>query len=136
MIRERAEEENIIDDETEKAMTYKYEWILCYIRALALVNERFYVENSLKELTQLHSKLINNGSVSRTEVDSFLPGRRGHFIPDSDEFEEQISFDFRRFYIIIRHFWYHQYRRQNGDITVGDIILPWVEVRDGWFGAS
>ena len=142
MIRERAEEENIIDDETEKAMTYTYEWILCYIRALAIVNERFYVENDLKELTQLHSKLINNRNVSRTEVDRYLS--RSHIIPAGKtsitityemraEFEEQSRLDMRRLHIITRHFWYHQYRRQNGDITVGDIILPWVEVRDEWF---
>jgi len=46
--------------------------------------------------------------------------------------EEQRRFNIRRF-IIIRHFWNHQRRRENGDMTVGEIILPWVEVRDEWF---
>jgi len=117
-----------IDDETKKAVREMYEWILSYIRALAIINERLYVERSLREITQLHSELVGSGNVSVTEIDSFLFPRRS-----SSRSEEQRKFDAVRRPIITGHFWHHQRRRQDGDMTVGDIILPWVEVRDEWF---
>jgi len=119
--------ENIVDDEVKKIMEEVYAWILCYIRALAIIGERLYIEKNLQKMTQLHSILVNNRNVSYTEVDSVLQRW-------STESYEQRRFDTRRFYIITRHFWHHQRRRQDGDMTVGDIILPWVEVRDEWFG--
>jgi len=59
----RVKEESI-DDQTKKAMKDIYEWIFCYIRALAIINERLYVERGLKELTHLHSKLVTNRNIS------------------------------------------------------------------------
>ena len=117
---------NIVDDEAKKAMQGTYNWILCYIRALTIVSERLHAEKNLKEMTQIHFALVNNRRVSHTEADRHS-GRR---ISVSGE---QRGFSNSWFYIITRHFWHHQRRRQDGDMTVGDIILPWVEVRDEWF---
>jgi len=125
----RIEEENI-DDETKKAMRNVYDWILCYVRALAIITERLYLEKNLKELTQLHSTLVNNRNVSYTEIDLHLHGRSLYGIREIDE---QTRLNIRRFYIIVSDFWGHQFRRENGDMAVGEIILPWVKVRDEWF---
>jgi len=125
---------SIVDDEAQKVMQETYNWILCYIRALAIISERLYTERSLIEMTQLHSTLVNNWRVSHTEIDrhlfhrSFVVEERRNFV-----IEEQRGFNNRRLYIITRHFWPRQHRRQYGDMTVGNIILPWVEVRNGWF---
>jgi len=50
----------------------------------------------------------------------------GRDFPDLDA---QTRFDLRRHDLIANDFWGHQARRGNGDMTVGDIILPWVGVR-------
>ncbi|MCL1941075.1 MAG: hypothetical protein FWG09_03960 [Synergistaceae bacterium] len=47
------------------------------------------------------------------------------FIP---KLSTQTRLDLRRYDLIANDFWGHQARRKNGDMTVGDIILPWVEV--------
>jgi hypothetical protein len=49
---------------------------------------------------------------------------------DSSELDSQTKFDLRRYDLIANDFWGHQARRKNGDLTVGEIILPWVEVPD------
>jgi len=125
--RESMEKENTIGSGTKKEIE-KYNWILCYIRALAVINERFYIERSLKEMTQLHSVLVSNRRVSFTELDRRFIQLRRHQLSD-----EQRRFDDLRYYIITNHFWSHQFRRQSGDMTVGEIILPWVKIRDEWF---
>ena len=42
----------------------------------------------------------------------------------------QTRLNLRLYDLIVSDFWGHQARRKNGDMTVGDIILPWVEVQD------
>jgi hypothetical protein len=42
--------------------------------------------------------------------------------------DSQIELDMRRHDLIASDFWGHYARRKNSDMTVGDIILPWVEV--------
>jgi len=140
LLAQRMTQENIarenrenIDDETKKAMREVYEWILCYIRALAIISESLYVEKNLEEMTQLHSTLVNNRNVSYTKIDLYVHHRSLHGIKEVDE---QTRLDIRRYYIIQRDFWDHQFRRQNGDMTVGDVILPWVEVQNEWFEIS
>ena len=49
-------------------------------------------------------------------------------IEDSTESDSQAKFDIRRYDLIVNDFWGHQARRKNGELTVGEIILPWVEV--------
>jgi len=44
------------------------------------------------------------------------------------EMSAQAKLDLRRYDVIANDFWGHQARRRNGDMTVGDIILPWVRV--------
>jgi len=129
-VRESMEEENIVDNETKETMQKLFRWILSYIRALAIASERLYAESSLEEMTQLHSKLMNSRNINNIRDWGSEHLLRRRFIND-----EQRRFDIRRFYFIAgeRGFWNHQRRRQNGDMTVGDIILPWVEVRDYWF---
>jgi len=124
----RIENENM-DEQAKKDMREVFDWILFYIRVLAVASERLYVESSLEKLTQLHSILVNNRNVSFTEIDQHVHHRR----LDVEEINEQTRLDIRRFYVIVNDFWNHQFRRQNGDMTVGDVILPWVKVRDEWF---
>ena len=42
----------------------------------------------------------------------------------------QVMLDLRRYDLIVNDFWGHYSRRKNGDMSVGEIILPWVEVQD------
>jgi hypothetical protein len=47
---------------------------------------------------------------------------------ESPEMLIQRKLDMRRYDLIANDFWGHQARRKNGDMTVGEMILPWVEV--------
>ena len=119
--------------ETKEEMVEVQEWILFYIRALAIVNERLYVEESLKEMTQLHSALVNNRNVSYTEADVHSDIHSLHRGLNIEGTDQQSRFDIQRLHIIVEGFWNYQFmRRQNNDMTVGDIVLPWVEVQNEW----
>jgi hypothetical protein len=158
-----------IDDETKVEMKNSYGRAIYYIRALAVVSEKLYLESDLETMVQLHSKLANNKNVNYTPTGisyqnfGTIKGtyRDGGIFPeldvqrdepsnsflkmlDSDINDDktkdtsgggeksysQIELDMRRFDIIASDFWGHQARRKNGDLTVGEIILPWVEVPD------
>jgi len=127
-----------IDDETRKEMRNLYERSIYCIRVLAVISERLYLEKDLTTMVQLHSRLMSNRSVS------FTPTGRRHFdlrhffgilkrqFGDGANFlglSVQTKLDLRRYDLIANDFWGHQARRRNGDMSVGDIILPWVGVR-------
>jgi hypothetical protein len=84
-------------------------------------------------MTQLHSKLVNNKDISYTPRDALIQSRRiieeiyirGYKHPDLDS---EIKSGLRRYDLIANDFWGHYGRRKDGDMTVGDIALPWVEV--------
>jgi len=73
--------------------------------------------------------LIDN---TYTEMDLLLHKRRLNI----EETNEQAWLDIRRFLIIVNDFWIHQFRRENGDMTVGDIVLPWAKVQGEWFESN
>jgi hypothetical protein len=122
-----------IDDNTKNEMKNSYERSIHYIRILAILSELFYQENDLKAMTRLHSKLVNNKSISYTPTgissQDFSEIKKAY--GDGENFPEldaQTKLDLRRHDIIAHDLWSHQLRRKNGDMSVGEIILPWVPV--------
>jgi len=120
-LREFAGERNVTDDEAEKMLKEMYQWILCYIRALAVMSEGFYTENNLKELTQLRSNIVGPAEMA------------ARFLRRYSTADEQMISEFNMWSLVLHFFWPHLRERLGGGMTVGDIILPWVEVRDDWF---
>jgi hypothetical protein len=117
----------------KKEMKNWHEITIYYIRVLAVINEMLYLERDLKTMVQLHSKIVNNKYVSYTPAG--IPRQDFCTIKsiygDGRNFKNLdplTSFNLRRHDLIASDFWGHYARRKNGDITVGDIILPWVEV--------
>ena len=84
-------------------------------------------------MVQLHLKLVNNKDVNVTPTGIFHQDFSGikNTYGDGENFPEldsQTKLNLRRYDLITNDFWHHQARRKNGDMTVGDITLPWVEV--------
>jgi hypothetical protein len=97
----------------EQNMQESYEWSIIYIRALTAMNERLYRERNLERMTRLHSALDSKSKgVFRTA-------------------EEILKISW--FSILVNDFHYHQTRREHGDMTVGDVFLPWIKIQDSWF---
>ena len=46
------------------------------------------------------------------------------------ELSPQEKLDQRRHDLIVNDFWGRQARRKSGDMTVGEILISWVEVQD------
>jgi hypothetical protein len=122
-----------IDDETKEEMKDSYERSIHCIRALAVVSERLYLERDLRTMVQLHSRLACNININCTPTgvsnqdfsdikDKYGDG--GNFL----ELDQQTKLDLRRYDLIANDFWGHQARRRNGDMSVGDLVLPWVEI--------
>jgi hypothetical protein len=100
----------------EQNMQESYEWSVSYIRALTVMNERFYRDKNLERMTQLHAVLdCKNKSCP--------------YIVKNKLTNSWVS-------IVANDFAYHQTRREYGDMTVGDVILPWIAVQDRWFDAE
>ena len=124
-----------IDVQTKDEMEKSYRSSIFYIRALAVMCENLYLEIDLRTMVQLHSKLVNNKNISYTPTGasfqdfSTLKNTYGDGA-DYPDLDTQTKLNLRRFDLIANDFWGHQARRRNGDMTVGEIILPWVEVQD------
>ena len=124
-----------IGDETRKEMRNLYERSIHCIRTLTVTSERLYLERDLKTMVQLHSRLVSNRNINYTPTGVFhqdfsvLKNTYGDG-RDFHELNSQTRLNLRRYDLIANDFWGHQARRGNGDMTVGDIILPWVEVWD------
>jgi len=105
------------------------------IRALSVICEKLYLEKDLLKMVQLHLRLSRNNNLNCTPSGvshqdfSALKSTYGDGA-DISGLDSQTKLDLRRFDLIVTDFWGHQERRKNGDMTVGDIILPWVEVQD------
>ena len=124
-----------IDDQIKDDMEKSYRRSIFYIRALAVMCENLYLEKDLRMMVQLHSKLVNNKNISFTPTGvsyqdfNALKNTYGDGA-DYPDLDAQTKLNLRRFDLIANDFWGHQARRRNGDMTVGEIILPWVEVQD------
>jgi len=124
-----------IDKETMEEMKKSYEISIHCIRVLAVISERLYLERDLTAMAQLHSKLANNINVNYTPMGIFhqdFSGIKNTYGDGADfsELNSQTRFDLRRHDLIANDFWGHQARRRNGDMTIGDVILPWIRVWD------
>ena len=114
------------------------------IRVLAVISERLCLEKDLNAMVQLHLKLLSNRKVSYTTLDrdyrfDLAPLRISKKLEMSFGLRKrkkgqplgpQENLDLQRYNIIANDFWGHQARRKSGDMEVGDIILPWVEVQN------
>jgi hypothetical protein len=94
-----------------------------------------FLENELETMVQLHSRLASNTNVNCTPTGVYYQSFSSikDTYGDSANFPEldpQTKFDLRRYDLIVNDFWGHQARRKNGDLTVGEMILPWVEVKN------
>jgi hypothetical protein len=123
------------DYKTKKAMENSYEKAIYCIRALAVINDRLFLENDLETMVQLHSRLASNTNVNCTPTGVYY--QNFSTIKDTygdgenfPELDPQTKFNLRRYDLIVNDFWGHQARRINGDLTVGEMILPWVEVKN------
>jgi hypothetical protein len=125
--------EESITDEVKEEMKNSYNRSIHYIRVLAIMSEHLFIERDLKTMVVLHSNLVHNKNVNLTPAGisykdfSVLKETYG----DGENFPEldpQTRLDIRRYDLLANDFWGHQWRRKNGDMTAGDIILPWVEV--------
>jgi hypothetical protein len=123
-----------IDDKTKVEMKDSYERSIFCIRALSVVSDKLYHEKDLKKMTQLHSKLHNNKDVSYiTDSNrSDLNALRNTYGDGGNhpELDPQTKLDLRRCDLIVNDYLGHQARRKNGDMTIGDMILPWVNVQE------
>ena len=126
-----------INDETKEEMKNSYEKAIYYIRVLAVISERLNQENDLETMVQLHSKLAGNTNVNCTPTGIYYQYFSNLMNSNKDsedifvtELSPQAKLDQRRYYLIVNDFWGWQARRKNGDLSVGEIILPWVAVQD------
>ena len=126
-----------IDDETKEEMKNSYEKATYYIRVLAVISEILNQKNNLETMVQLHSKLASNTNVNCTPTGVYYQDFNSAINNNIDseyihetELSPQAKLDQRRYSFIVNDFWGWQARRKNGDMSVGEIILPWVEVQD------
>ena len=126
-----------IDDEMKKEMKNLYEKAIYCKRNLAVISQRLNQENDLYTMVQLHSKLVSNTNVNCTptgifyqDFSSVINTNKYNADISETELSPQAKIDQRRYDLIVNDFWGHYSRRRNGDMTVGEIILPWVEVQD------
>jgi len=126
-----------IDKQTREEIKKSYEMSIHCIRVLAVINERLYLERCLETMVELHSRLAGNININYTPRISFRREQRFSALRDTygdgadfPDLDAQTRLDLRRHDLIANDFWGHQARRRNGDMSVGDIILPWIRVWD------
>ena len=102
----------------QEMLSDEYEWSIVYIRALALLNESLRAEKNLEALTRLHEKLVSNKGISYTEYDL-------HF----NEFRLTVDSKTESLLRELRH-------DRKAIVTGERGVLPWTNVRDGWFDSE
>jgi hypothetical protein len=103
-----------------------------YNEKLQLLTELVYGKDESDDLGAIvltYLKLVNVKDVRYIDryvlnamINEYGDGRN---YPDTDP---QTRLDLRRYDLIINDYFGHQARRKNGDMLIGDMILPWVEV--------
>ena len=79
---------------------------------------RYYQSNTLSQPASHRLSFIEKDTIKDSEDISEI------------ELNEQTKFDQRRYDLIVNDFWGWQARRKNGDMSVGEIILPWIAVQE------
>ena len=105
-----------VNDERMRNLREEYEWSIVYIRLLALTNERLHAEKKLEVLTRLHEKLVNNKSITFTEIDLYSNEFRLNVDTKTKSLLDELAINGRK-----------------AVFTGEGGLLPWVKMPDNWF---